>query len=90
MNPGKQLRGQNGIDRVEQGIPSEQEYVEHYCTLNGLDRIDNWSFYLVFGFFRMAAILQDVKNAQWMAMPLVSLHSNTSYWCGASRRRRWR
>jgi len=62
MDPGNRLRGLNGVDRGALGIPSEQEYVEKYCQHCGLERIDNWPFYLVFSFFRMAAILQGVKK----------------------------
>jgi aminoglycoside phosphotransferase (APT) family kinase protein len=62
MDPGKHLSGLNGIDRVALGIPSEQEYVAQYCKHCGLESIDHWPFYLVFGFFRMAAILQGVKK----------------------------
>ena len=62
MDPGKYLRGLNGVDRAALGIPSEQEYVAQYCEHCGLQRIDNWPFYLVFGFFRFAAILQGVKK----------------------------
>ena len=62
MDPGKHLSGLNGIDRAALGIPSEQEYVAQYCKHCGLESIDNWPFYLVFGFFRMAAILQGVKK----------------------------
>ena len=62
MDPGKYLRGLNGIDRAALGIPSEAEYVDQYCEYRGLERIENWPFYLVFGFFRMAAILQGVKK----------------------------
>lgn len=62
MDPGKHLSGLNGIDRAALGIPSEQEYLAQYCEHCGLHRIDNWSFYLVFGFFRFAAILQGVKK----------------------------
>lgn len=62
MDPGKHLSGLNGIDRAALGIPSEQEYVARYCEHRGLDRIDNWPFYLAFSFFRFAAILQGVKK----------------------------
>jgi aminoglycoside phosphotransferase (APT) family kinase protein len=62
MDPGRHLRGLNGINRTSLGIPSEPEYVAQYCEHCGLERIENWSFYLVFGFFRMAAILQGVKK----------------------------
>lgn len=62
MDPGKYLCGLNGIDRSALGIPSETEYIERYCELRGIGGIDNWPFYLVFGFFRFAAILQGVKK----------------------------
>lgn len=62
MDPGKHLCGLSGVDRSKLGIPSENEYVAKYCEHCGLDGIDNWPFYLVFGFFRMAAILQGVKK----------------------------
>ena len=62
MDPGKHLSGLNGIDRAALGIPSEREYLAQYCKHCGLERIDNWPFYLVFSFFRFAAILQGVKK----------------------------
>jgi len=62
MDTGKHLPGLNGLDRKQLGIPTEQEYVDLYCAQCGLDRFDNWSFYLVFSFFRFAAILQGVKK----------------------------
>ena len=62
MDPGKHLSGLNGVDRAALGIPSEQEYVAQYCAHCGLERIEHWPFYLVFSFFRMAAILQGVKK----------------------------
>ena len=42
------------------GIPSEDDYVASYLDRRGIGGIDNWTFYLVFGFFRFAAILQGV------------------------------
>lgn len=51
-----------GIDRAALGIPSEQEYVDKYCQRMGIDRIDNWHFYLAFSFFRLAAIVQGVAK----------------------------
>jgi aminoglycoside phosphotransferase (APT) family kinase protein len=62
MDPGKHLSGLNGVDRAALGIPSEQEYVAQYCEHCGLERVEHWPFYLVFSFFRMAAILQGVKK----------------------------
>lgn len=56
------MPGLGGLDRDQLGIPSEQEYVAQYCKRRGIDEIPNWNFYLVFCFFRLAAILQGVKK----------------------------
>lgn len=52
--------GLGGLDRDALGIPSEQEYVQEYCERRGIGKIHNWTFYLAFSFFRLAAILQGV------------------------------
>lgn len=53
------LRGKN----LEQlGIPSEQEYVASYCKRMGIETIENFSFYVAFSFFRLAAIVQGVAK----------------------------
>jgi aminoglycoside phosphotransferase (APT) family kinase protein len=63
MPPGMgSIDGLQGIDRNALGIPSEKEYVESYCQRMGLERIDNWTFYLAFSFFRLAAIVQGVAK----------------------------
>lgn len=49
-------------DRSAMGIPTETEYVEQYCERRGIGGIDNWPFYLAFGFFRFAAIVQGVQK----------------------------
>ena len=54
------MRGLNGLNRIELGIPTEETYVEKYCQIRGISKIDNWNFYLVFSFFRLAAILEGV------------------------------
>ena len=54
------IRGLGGVDRAPLGIPSEAAFVADYCGRSGLDEIPNWTFYLVFSFFRFAAILQGV------------------------------
>ncbi len=60
MPPGPLLGGLDGVDRPALGIPTEAEYVARYCERMGLESIDHWLFYLVFGFFRIAAIAQGV------------------------------
>ncbi|MBT3134678.1 phosphotransferase family protein [Alteromonas sp. ALT199] len=52
--------GMGGLDRKQLGIPSEKEYIDAYCKRRGIVSIDNWTFYLAFSFFRLAAILQGV------------------------------
>lgn len=56
------IDGLKDIDRASLGIPSEDEYVAKYCQRMGIDKIDNWSFYLAFSFFRLAAIAQGVAK----------------------------
>lgn len=54
------FRGLAGVNRNALGIPTEEEYVTQYCKNRGLEGIENWSFYVAFSFFRLAAILQGV------------------------------
>ena len=56
------IDGLQGIDRASLGIPSEEEYVASYCKRMGIEKIDNWTFYLAFSFFRLAAIVQGVAK----------------------------
>lgn len=54
------MRGLAGVDRAALRLPSEAEYVADYAARRGIGQIDNWPFYLVFAFFRLAAILAGV------------------------------
>lgn len=54
------MKGLGGLDRNAIGLPTEEEYVARYCERRGIPGIENWSFYLAFSFFRLAAILQGV------------------------------
>lgn len=54
------FRGLGGLDRAVIGVPSEEAYVEAYCRRRGISGIDNWTYYLAFSFFRLAAICQGV------------------------------
>ncbi|MGI3186054.1 phosphotransferase family protein [Nioella aestuarii] len=60
MPPGPVLSGLEGVDRRALGLPTEDDYVARYCERVGIPGIDNWEFYLVFGLFRLAAIVQGV------------------------------
>ena len=59
---GGSISGLRGIDRRLIGLPSDEEYIGAYCARTGREGIDNWNFYLVFCFFRLAAILQGIKK----------------------------
>jgi aminoglycoside phosphotransferase (APT) family kinase protein len=54
------IPGLGDVDRESLGIPNEADYVVQYCQRRGLESIPDWNFYLAFGFFRFAAILQGV------------------------------
>lgn len=54
------MPGLGDLDRGSLGIPDEDEYVARYCQRRGIDGIPNWPFFLAFGFFRFAAIMQGV------------------------------
>ncbi|MBA3447057.1 MAG: phosphotransferase, partial [Pseudaminobacter sp.] len=54
------FRGLGGVDRRSIGLPSEQDYVAAYCRRRGIDGIANWTFFVAFSFFRLAAICQGV------------------------------
>lgn len=54
------FRGLGGIDRTATGLPTEDEYLALYCKAANIEAIPDWSYYLVFSFFRLAAILDGV------------------------------
>jgi aminoglycoside phosphotransferase (APT) family kinase protein len=56
------MSGLRGKDLDALGIPDEQACVASYCERTGVDRIDNFSFYVAFSFFRLAAIVQGVAK----------------------------
>lgn len=56
------FRGIAGLDLAALGIPSEEEYIARYCERTGRTGIAHWNFYLAFGLFRIAAILQGIAK----------------------------
>lgn len=54
------IKGLRGLDLEALGIPSEEAFVAAYCQRTGRDGIADWTFYLAFALFRLAAILQGV------------------------------
>jgi aminoglycoside phosphotransferase (APT) family kinase protein len=49
-----------GCDLKSLGIPNESEVVDLYCRATGRRNIENWSYFMSFGIFRLAAIAQGV------------------------------
>jgi aminoglycoside phosphotransferase (APT) family kinase protein len=56
------FRGLAGADLPSLGIPSERAYAEAYCGRTGRPGIEDWEFYIVFGMFRLAAILHGIAK----------------------------
>ena len=56
------FRGLAGIDFAASGIPTEADYVAAYCRRTGCRAIADWEFYIVYGLFRLAAILQGIAK----------------------------
>jgi aminoglycoside phosphotransferase (APT) family kinase protein len=56
------MSGLRGRDLAALGIPDEKSCVASYCERMGIDRIDNFGFYVAFSFFRLAAIVQGVAK----------------------------
>ena len=54
------FRGIAGLDHAALGIPAEADYIASYCRRTGRAGILHWDFYLAFGLFRIAAILDGI------------------------------
>lgn len=54
--------GLGDVDRTALGIPTEEAYVATYCRRRGIGAIPDWNFYIIFSFFRLAAILQGIMK----------------------------
>jgi aminoglycoside phosphotransferase (APT) family kinase protein len=64
--PHEMSRGIGGLDIEALGIPSEAEYIRRYCERTGLTTPEalkaDWSFYMAYNMFRIAAILQGIAK----------------------------
>jgi len=59
------LQGLGGLGLASLGIPSEGEFLQRYAHHGGMAVGQDWAFYLVYNFFRLAGIMQGVmKRAQ--------------------------
>jgi aminoglycoside phosphotransferase (APT) family kinase protein len=57
----KVLRGLAGLNLEALGVPAETDYVAAYMKRTGRPAPDNWSFYIAFGLFRVASIVEGVR-----------------------------
>lgn len=55
-------RGLAGVDRAALGLWPDAAFIARYCERRGIPPIGNFSFFLAFTHFRMAAILQGVRK----------------------------
>jgi aminoglycoside phosphotransferase (APT) family kinase protein len=55
------LRGLLGTDLEALGIPREDDYVAAYARRTGRGALPHWGFYLAFGLFRVASIVEGVR-----------------------------
>lgn len=51
-----------GVDLKKLGIPAEEDYIARYCELTGRSGVADWSYYIAFNMFRLAAILQGIAK----------------------------
>jgi aminoglycoside phosphotransferase (APT) family kinase protein len=56
------IDGFRDLDLAALGIPSEAEVVDRYCELTGRKGIPDWTFYVAFALFRLAAICQGIMG----------------------------
>jgi aminoglycoside phosphotransferase (APT) family kinase protein len=60
------FRGIAGLDLADLGIPMESDYIRLYCERTGLVQPEelqvDWSFYMAYNMFRIAAIMQGIAK----------------------------
>ena len=60
--PSHIVAGLGGADVAALNLPSEADYVAAYCARTGRDSIPDFRFYIVFSFFRLAAIFHGIAG----------------------------
>ncbi|NXA71040.1 ACD10 dehydrogenase, partial [Mohoua ochrocephala] len=62
-------RGLGKCDLGHLGIPTAEEYSQMYCGHVGVERPENWNFYLAFALFRLAVMLQGHHHGSLAGRP---------------------
>jgi aminoglycoside phosphotransferase (APT) family kinase protein len=60
--PAGMFTGLKGLDLIELGIPSEEQYVEAYCRRTGRTGLPQLDYLFVFVIFRLAAICHGIRG----------------------------
>ncbi|MEW9920275.1 phosphotransferase [Marimonas sp. MJW-29] len=60
--PPEIVAGLGDVDPASLNIPTEEEYIARYCATTGRRGIPDYTFYVAFNFFRMAAIFHGIKG----------------------------
>ncbi|NXI72343.1 ACD10 dehydrogenase, partial [Anseranas semipalmata] len=63
------LTGLAKCDLGQLGVPTAEEYCQMYCGHMGVERPENWNFYMAFVFFRLAAMLQGLYRGTLAGRP---------------------
>lgn len=58
--PGSTIAQMSDAEKTKRGIPTEMEYRAIYCEFTGRKEVPNFDFYMAFGMFRLAGILQGI------------------------------
>ena len=56
------FRGLEGADLAHLGIPDERSYLDAYIATSGIDPRPHWTFFLILSLFRLASILQGIRQ----------------------------
>ncbi|XP_053938307.1 acyl-CoA dehydrogenase family member 10 isoform X2 [Cuculus canorus] len=64
------LRGLRKRDLGHLGVPTAEEYSQMYYSHMGVERPENWNFYMAFAFFRLAAMLQELYKRSLAGRPV--------------------
>ncbi|NXY26989.1 ACD10 dehydrogenase, partial [Atrichornis clamosus] len=62
-------RGLRKCDLGQLGIPTAEEYSQMYCGHMGVERPENWNFYMALAFFRLAVVLQGRHHGSLAGRP---------------------
>ncbi|NXE93537.1 ACD10 dehydrogenase, partial [Menura novaehollandiae] len=62
-------RGLRKCDLGHLGIPTAEEYSQMYCGHVGVERPENWNFYMALAFFRLAVVLQGRHRGSLAGRP---------------------